>query len=1123
MTLFAMIFALTAQAGVVGNDKCMVDAGSATGCTANDIGIQDIKITKIIDGCVSDTDTAIVNIDMAVTSANPARYDIGLFVDIGGGNAQDTGNTCVHEALFPVLPKNQEPTDAERNSGIGGFYLADNDSCGDVHNGLVYNRTIVDGDVASGSTTPMEIEIACSDSTGNGYLDVAWGATWSQNANGINCTSIADAVAGTNSKCQVGVTDSSNAENPIPIGIPDLTLTITCSPDGLKAGETTTCTVDYANANNANTGPADFIEFHLDYNETYGSVGNFVFATNPSGNDAASDTGDYINWIIDANQTQSPADRATLANIPKNSSGKFTFDYTVDAGYDDSTTRAVDFVATAFFNNDGSTGVEQNLTASDTVYLPVTVNYAYPRKNGNKIDIDFGTASETGNIGFNIYAVKGKKWTKLNTEIIPGSLDSFEPRDYHTSVAIPEGMKVKKIGITGIDLNGVEDRHGPFKIGRESGSKSKAVKVNWKKVNKQVKADKKARKAAKKAARKAIKQTLKDQTITLNVSQNAVYRVTHDDLLAQGIDLRGQKAKKIAISFRGEGIARHIEGLNKKKRWTNNSWIEFMGTKLNTTDALYVDANHYQLSLNKKLVVETNMIKPLTQKEIVIEKNKRYLAVTPANDPFYEARFFTLNADSPKEYISVFDMPMVPEKGKASIHIDTAVITEGTHKMSVYLNGVQVANASIEGKTAWPLDAVIDSTLFQTTGNELKFVLQGENDGLDLVIYDKMTVTFDDGEEVASQIPTIELAEKITKKSVQPKKGINYVIITHSLFMGNTLDRYVKQREGEGWKIKVVNIEEIYAAYDSGMSTPVAIKAYLKDAIKRGVTHVQLIGAASYDYHDYLGLGSVSLIPSAYAMTSGYIRYTPSDSSYVSDDDGLPMAAIGRWPVRTLEGFENVVNKTLAWEVSGQSSQKTALLIADQEDRGYSFSKQLDKMAVVMSEKGWNNIEYVYLDNEIQNANGDISAGAAAARQKVTQLFSEGPSILAYNGHGSPLGWSSQHLLDAKDIVNITNNGQTTITLPFACQSTYADSPYTNTMAHQLLTAGENGAVAMYGSAAMSTYGDNGIATGKVVKGLMMGHTLGDSIKEAKRSLGATYRDVIRSGNLIGDVTLELK
>jgi len=370
-----------------------------------------------------------------------------------------------------------------------------------------------------------------------------------------------------------------------------------------------------------------------------------------------------------------------------------------------------------------------------------------------------------------------------------------------------------------------------------------------------------------------------------------------------------------------------------------------------------------------------------------------------------------------------------------------------------------------------------------------------------------------DGKIIASKTPTMEINDNVLRKTIRATKGTKYVMIVHPLFMGATLDRYVKQREGEGWKIQVVNVEDIYAAYDNGMATPVAIKAYLRNARRSGVTHVQLVGAASYDYHDYLGLGSVSFIPSLYAESNEYIKYTPCDACYVMGKNELPFMAIGRWTVRTLEDFENVVNKTLAWKNSGQESSKTALLIADKADRGYDFAQQLKSISDKIEENGWTHTE-VYLDE---------SSNAATAHDEIMSTFSEGPSLLVYNGHAASSTWSFSRLLHQSDVTSITNSGKTAIALPFACNATFADSPYINTMAHQLLAAGENGAVAIYGAATMSSFGDNGVAMGKVLENMIAGKTLGEAIKKAKRSLGASYRDVIRNGNLLGDVTLEMK
>ena len=296
----------------------------------------------------------------------------------------------------------------------------------------------------------------------------------------------------------------------------------------------------------------------------------------------------------------------------------------------------------------------------------------------------------------------------------------------------------------------------------------------------------------------------------------------------------------------------------------------------------------------------------------------------------------------------------------------------------------------------------------------------------------------------------------------------------------------------------------------------------MKVAEKRGVTHVQLVGAASYDYHNYLGLGSVSFIPSIYTKTNT-VTYVPSDTLYVSDDNEMPQMAIGRWPVRTEQGLQNVVNKSLNWKTSGQSSSKTALFIADKESVGHDFAKQLNSIAQKFEETGeWNNINRVYLDDMIEENGDDMSGAVSQTREAVLSALNAGPSITSYNGHSSPSKWSYDGLLQQSDLAPIQNYEKATMVLPLACYSTYADSPSVNTMAHQFIAAGENGAVAIYGASLFSSYADNGVIASKVTDGLLIGKTIGKAVLDAKTSMGVNYRNTILNGTLLGDVSLRL-
>jgi len=708
-------------------------------------------------------------------------------------------------------------------------------------------------------------------------------------------------------------------------------------------------------------------------------------------------------------------------------------------------------------------------------------------------------------------------------------MNSLVPIDYHTTLMLPDTMKIKKIGIAGVDVNGIEDRHGPFKVGKESGSKASIVPIKWSKVRKAYKADKKARKAKRKAKRKtrkaakqATKGLFKNEIVNLDVTNNAVYRITHDDLLAKDIDLKGFNAKRIAISFKGEGVARHIEGLNKKAKWTKESYIEFKGEKPQGQDALYLSANNYRLSLNKKLVVDSDSIEPVTAKELLFETNKIYGWTSPGDDPFFDKLFYTRASGQTAQVTRTFDLNEVL-KGEVKVTAYVGAYSNVKHHLKLSLNGSQVAEVSADaGWKDMPIEVTVDADLLQKGSNSITVTTMGESDAFDVYTYDKVVIAYDNGEAQESQTPVLSLSDKIKRKSINPKRGTDYVIVSHPMFMTEALTNYISQKESEGWHIHLVNVEDIYAAYGYGMATPESIKSYLKVAKRRGVTHVQLVGSASYDYLDTLGLGSVSFIGSAYVMTGSMTRYTPSDSYLVANAAGIPQMAIGRWPVRAVDELEAVVNKSLSWKNSGQSLAHSALFIADKNEEA-DFGKQEDALAEQFKVTGlWNDNIKVYFDAYVENNNGDESVALEAARSDIQQALNNGASITSFSGHSSLSTWSFKGMLKANDIAAINNTDRTTIALPLACYATYADSPSINTLAHQFLSAGENGAVAVYGAASLSDFTDNGKSAAKVIEYLLKGETIGEAIRKTKVDLGVGYIDVIRNSNLLGDVTIRI-
>ena len=137
--------------------------------------------------------------------------------------------------------------------------------------------------------------------------------------------------------------------------------------------------------------------------------------------------------------------------------------------------------------------------------------------------------------------------------------------------------------------------------------------------------------------------------------------------------------------------------------------------------------------------------------------------------------------------------------------------------------------------------------------------------------------------------------------------------------------------------VSVVDVNDLYAQYTYGIFDPQAIKKYIAYAAQNlGTQYVLLVGGDTYDYRNYLGLNSISFIPSLYVRTGNYAKFVPADPLYADiNGDKLPDLAIGRFPVRTTAELNLMVNKTLAY--AGKNYGRTAVFASDLNDGIVSF------------------------------------------------------------------------------------------------------------------------------------------------------------------------------------------
>ena len=144
----------------------------------------------------------------------------------------------------------------------------------------------------------------------------------------------------------------------------------------------------------------------------------------------------------------------------------------------------------------------------------------------------------------------------------------------------------------------------------------------------------------------------------------------------------------------------------------------------------------------------------------------------------------------------------------------------------------------------------------------------------------------------------------------QPSSGpVDYLIVTNPLFEGE-LGSLIALQQSCGYSVRVVRTDAIYAERSDHAADPQAIRAAIAAPNPR---FVLLVGGDSYDYHNYLGIGSQSYLPTFYRAADPIVRFAPSDHPFVdANSDGIPERAIGRIPARTVAELRLALDSILA-------------------------------------------------------------------------------------------------------------------------------------------------------------------------------------------------------------------
>lgn len=249
LLLTAAVVFVSTTAFAYGVNECAASRkGTDLGCTAGDVSITGIAIapgspTKCVGG-----DTYTVDLDITVNFHVPDRWDVGIFLSQDGNDPQSLiGSGGAASCSVGILPLTSPFLDLDSNGGT--------DTCGD-------GNGAINGGTGSGVVRMSSVPVACqATNLSNGNLFIPFVVTWDnkQSPTGLTCTSIADPVPNTKSKCNAP--DGTVAAEVKYGTIATIVLPNISKDDGLTtitAGESTTYSVVISNTTGAAVNQAIF-------------------------------------------------------------------------------------------------------------------------------------------------------------------------------------------------------------------------------------------------------------------------------------------------------------------------------------------------------------------------------------------------------------------------------------------------------------------------------------------------------------------------------------------------------------------------------------------------------------------------------------------------------------------------------------------------------------------------------------------------------------------------------------------------------------------------------------------------------------------------------------------------
>jgi len=346
----------------------------------------------------------------------------------------------------------------------------------------------------------------------------------------------------------------------------------------------------------------------------------------------------------------------------------------------------------------------------------------------------------------------------------------------------------------------------------------------------------------------------------------------------------------------------------------------------------------------------------------------------------------------------------------------------------------------------------------------------------------------------------------------------DYILITGKDLMPG-LEKLCELRQHQGFRVKMVDIEDIYDVFSFGFFDPSAVQHFLKYAYDNWTSpapqYVLLAGDSNLDYRNYFGTGKENIVPVQLSATSE-LGLTPSDNGFVAFDGNslVPEMYIGRISGNTSDSIAKITNKIIQYETAGNYAPDQVLFVADDDDP--QFEELNDDLATYLP-PGFTAIKiyaryYDFLEDVTNN---------------ILSFIDLGMLVTNFIGHGDVIRWGAEpygggeFIIEPGDVGDLKNPGNLTFLIALDCLNGYFGQSFEYSLAEEWVMEPEVGAIACFAPSGLSHQWEHELLSGFIFDRIFNEKENRIGVISTESKIDAYYSGasdkVLTSLNLIGD------